>query len=353
MIENTPIIATWGIGPSYRKRVKHHILESLKSGYAGVMKYAILTDHPEDFEEIASETGLVTSIVNIHDIRKDFEWSIDKEFIPTSLDYENYGKEYVDNLKQAKHFSYGLHRFQLIDLAEKGYTKILFMDPDMKLNYDKINIKFSEEEFWEEFNTPINSMKGCVAENVGIYNSSKFVSSRCMGTYVSSLALQICTTVLYLLDEKFKKNKFRVLDSIQLTEGPFRYYNFRTPQEVYDYFLFWEESQRIIMSHPKLLQALTCGGYMYCDYLPVICANLYSGLEVENFSNIIYDMALYYEDRYFLPRNRDATLGLPLQPGKNLDEFFEINKVTETKCKELGVWPNVDPPYIYKLKNIL
>lgn len=347
-----PIIATWGIGPSYRKRVKSHILESFNSGYSDLLKYAILTDLPEDFKEISTQTGLVESVVNIHDIRKNFKWSIDKEYIPSGLDYENYGKEYVENLKQSKYFSYGLHRFQFLDLAEKGYTKILFIDPDMKINYDKIGEKFSEKEFWEEFNTLPNSVKGCVAENAGIVNTTQFVNSRCMGSYVSSVALQLCTTILYLLDQKFKKNKFQILRNVQLTEGPFRYYNFKSPEDVYNYFLYWEESQKIIMSNSKMIQALTCGGYMYCDYLPVICANIYSNLEVENFSNVIYDMALHYEDRYFLPRNRDATLGLPLQPGKDLEEFFELNKETEFKCKEVGVWPNVDPPYVYKLRDI-
>lgn len=346
-----PIIATWGVGPSYRRRVKQHILQSVNSGYDNIMDYAILTDLPEDFDEIAKQTGKIKFITNIHDARKNYEWSHKNEYIPTSIDYENYAKEYVENHQNDKMFSYALHRFALPDLAKFGYTKILFIDSDMKINYDKIGIEFTEEDFWKEFDTPINSVKGCVAETMGIINNTNWKESRCMGIYASSIALQTCSIVLYLLEKKFKKNRFYIPKNFDMTEGPFRYYNFENVEKVIEYFEFWEESQKIIMSDYYMKSSLLCGGYMYCDYTPVACANIYSNLTVENFSNVIYDIEVHYEDRYFLPKGTDATLGLPIKAAKSIDEFFEINKETEEKCKELGVWPNVDPKYIYSLKN--
>lgn len=351
MIQEKPIIATWGIGPSYRKRVKQHIIDSVESGYDNIMEYSILTDYPEDFDDISKETGKIKFLTNIHEVRKNFQWSIDREHIPNFLDYENYGKQYVENNRNNKHFSYGLHRYALPDLAAKGYTKILFIDPDMKINYEKINVEFSEEEFWSEFNTPINSVKGCVAETIAIKDYSTLQVSRCMGHNISIYALQICTAVLLQLDKIFNENKFRVLTSFDLTEGPFRFYNFRTSDDVTKYFQYWEESQKIIMTNDELIKYLSCGGYMYCDYLPVACANISLGLSIENFSNIIYDIAVHYEDRYFLPRNTDATLGLPINPAENLDEFLSINKETLETCTKAGAWPNIDPKYIYNLKD--
>lgn len=344
-----PIIATWGIGPSARRRVKSHILQSINSGYEHIMDYAILTDVPEDFEEIAKETGKIKLITNIHEVRKNYDWSIEKEPISYSTDYESYAQDWLEYFKQGKQFSYALHRYQLPDLAKNGYKRILFIDADMKINYEKIGVTFSEEFFWKEFDTPVNQLKGCIAEKLGIFNNTEFKWSNCIGQSISKEALQGVSIFLYLLEEKFKKNRFFIPVNFSLTEGPFRYYNFESTEKVNEYFEFWEEAQRLSLSNPRLRETLGFGGYILCDYSTVSAANIYSQLSIENFNNLIYDIELHYEDRYFLPRPFTASMGLPLKAAKNIDEFFEINKESYEIAKQHNVWPNVDPPVNYNL----
>lgn len=346
-----PIIATWGIGPAARRRVKLHISQSISSGYEHIMDYAILTDAPEEFEEIARETGKIKLITDIHEVRKNYEWSIEKEPISKYKDYENYAKDWLELFKQNKQFSYALHRYQLPDLAKNGYKKILFIDADMKINYQKIGVDFSEEYFWNEFDTPVNQLKGCIAEKLGIFNSTEFKWSSCIGSSISAHSLQGVSIFLYLLEQKFKKNKFFIPVNFSLTEGPFRYYNFESTDKVNEYFEFWEEAQKIALSNPQLTETLGFGGYMNCDYSTVAAANIYSQLTIENFNNIIYDIELHYEDRYFLPRLNTASCGFPIKPANSMDEFFEINKESYEKALEHNVWPNVDPQVNYKLNN--
>lgn len=357
MIQDRPIISTWGFGPSYRRRIKEQIKQAINSGYDKIMHYSILTDDIDDFAELADSTGIIVSLTNIHDIRKEFEWSVEYEHIPNSNDYENYGKEYVENLKVQKYFSYGLHRYNLLTLAKLGYTKILFMDSDQKINYEKIGTQFTEEQFWSEFDTPVNSMKGCVAERVGLLDNketfaTEFHWSRCMGVAVSKYALQLLSIVTYKLEELYNRNRFHLIQNYVQTEGPFRYYHFESAEKVKEYFDYWESAQKIIMTEPHLIGMLLSGGYMYCDYLPVSSANLYSKLTVLNFNNIIYDAQVYYEDRYFLPRFEDAALHIALTPANSVDEFFEKNEEALKQCLEHKVWPVKDPPHNYELNQI-
>ena len=62
------IIATWGLGPSYRDRVKENFAKSLSMGYSNTMDYVILTDVPSDFDELRSRTNKIVDVVNIHEV---------------------------------------------------------------------------------------------------------------------------------------------------------------------------------------------------------------------------------------------------------------------------------------------
>lgn len=346
-----PIIATWGIGPSYRKRVKNNIIEAINSGYNNIMDYAILTDLPEDFLELSEKTGRIKLISNIHDIRENYKWSVEHEHIPTPLDDKGYGVEYVENLKKCKLFSYALHRFGLIDLSKKGYTKIVFMDADMKIRYDKIGVDFTEEEFWKEFETEENSMKGCYGEVLQLNNDLKFTWSRSMGSTASIVALQMSSILVEYLRKIYNKKINPLITKLPVTEGPFRYYNFNSPEKVMEYFNIWNKSQQITLTDPYFLNTQNIGGYMLCDYITVAATNLICEMKVMHFTNVIYDMELYYEDRYFLPRNIAAITSLPIESAETQEEFFNKNKGVIDKSKELGdgLWPVVDPKYFNEM----
>ncbi len=72
-----------------------------------------------------------------------------------------------------------------------------------KTLYDKIvSGELTEEQFWDEFNTPVNSMKGCVAETVHIdQETQKFIGSNAMGIGQSLLSFQVCSILFDRLNQ--------------------------------------------------------------------------------------------------------------------------------------------------------
>ena len=58
-----PVVSIWGIGPSYRLRVKKHIEEALNSGYENIMEFVILTDDTDDFKELCEKTDKIKCII--------------------------------------------------------------------------------------------------------------------------------------------------------------------------------------------------------------------------------------------------------------------------------------------------
>jgi hypothetical protein len=351
---NKPIVSLWGFGPSYRNRVKLNILEAISMGYDNMMDYVVLTDYPEDFIEFAEQTDKIRAIVNIHDARKNHEWSHDLEFIPPSAtDPKAYGKEYNEALSKRKFFSYSLHRFIFPTIAELGYNKIVFMDGDVKLRYDKImSGELTEEQFWEEFNTPENSMKGCVYECVGNVPDSidgrkgtfDFKWSMAMGTGQSVGALQVCSIVLNELYEKHNILKDPIIERLELTEGPFRYYHFESAEKVADYFETWNYCIKKFYSNPILQNYQQCGGYMLCDYMPVATTNVFQNIKVLHFPNTVYSRQIHYTDRYFLPLTGGAPgLGTPFIPGENEEDFLEKNKDLKKIMESRNAWPHTEP----------
>lgn len=344
-----PIISTWGIGPSYRKRVKLNILDAMNSGYENTMDYIVLTDCPEDFEEFAKQTGKIKAIIDIHEEREKYPWSKELEYIPQSKnDEKDYGKEYLNNLSQDKLFSYSLHRFSFPTLAKLGYTKVVFMDSDVKIKYEKIGKDMTEEEFWEEFNTPQNSMKGFVAETVQIDPANNFTLrlARAMGSFQSMMSLQICSIVLYQMFKDKNINRPFLVDKFSICEGPFRYYHFSSPEKLQECFEAWNEAIRIIFSNHFMRHYQQCGGYMLCDYMPVAIANIFSDIQVLNFPNRVYNVHIHFEDRYFLPIGQGAPgLGIQFSPAETQEEFMERNKEVKKILDDRNAWPHQEPNY--------
>ena len=235
------IVSTWGIGPSYRNRVKYNIREALKTGYDNILDYVILTDYPEDFYDIAHETGKVKAIIDIREQNKNDFWSHEVEALPVkTMDHKEYGDSYKSLMQKNKWFSYGIHRYSLPKIASMGYNKLVFMDADVQLRYDKIvSGALSEEQFWSHFDTPVNSVKGCRKESVYIdHPSSEHPDSfrlkwACApGSSASAIFLQISSIVLSKMYEKYLINKPPYITHIDILEGPFRYFHFNTPQQL-------------------------------------------------------------------------------------------------------------------------
>ena len=79
-----PVISLWGLGPSYRRRVKLNILDAMSMGYDNMMDYVVLTDYPEDFTEFAEQTGKIKAIIDINKAREPYPWSQELEHIPSA-----------------------------------------------------------------------------------------------------------------------------------------------------------------------------------------------------------------------------------------------------------------------------
>jgi len=338
-----PIVSIWGIGPSYRLRVKTHIEESINSGYDNIMDFFILTDDVSDFDELLKKTDKIKGIANIHEERKKSIWP-QTEYIPNHLDAKQYGDEYRKNLHEDKMFSYSLHRYALPKIAELGYNKFVFLDGDVKIKYDKIGIEFSEEEFWKQFDTPSNSMKGCVKETLYIDRlTNKFTWAGAMGYDSSYSGLQSSSIVLNKLYETHGiKHRTPIVNNFEITEGPFRYYNFDSTEKLKKYFDIWDETTYYFFSNPHLKGCNQCGGYMLCDYLICGVTNIFNEMQVLNFPAQIYSRRVFFEDRYFLPP-RPAGLPEHFEPGDNLDDFYEKNKELVSKIKNVNAWPHIEP----------
>jgi hypothetical protein len=340
-----PIISLWGLGPSYRRRVKLNILDAISMGYSNIMDYVILTDYPEDFIELSEQTNKIKAIIDINKVRELYPWSIELEHIPTSSTNEKeYGEQYINNLQYGKMFSYSLHRFSFPTISQLGYNKIVFMDGDVKIRYDKIvSGELTEEQFWEEFNTPVNSMKGCVAENVYIdENTLQFNRSQAMGWDQSMLALQACSIIYHELCKKHNTHRYYLIQNLPITEGPFRYYHLKSPDKVKEVFDIWNDCIEITLSNPNLKSCQYCGGYMLCDYMPVATSNLYCGIQVLNFPNTVYNRQIHFEDRYFIPPGVPG-FGGNFNVGENLEDFMEKNKELKKMMDHHKAWPHTEP----------
>lgn len=343
-----PVISLWGFGPTYRKRVKLNIMEAVKSGYPDIMDYVILTDYPDDFKELSLLTGKILAVVNVHEMREQYPWSKELEFIPPSFNDEaKYALEYREAMSRGLDFNYSLHRFTFPKISELGINKIVFMDADVKIKYDLIGKSFSEQEFWAEFETNPNTMKGCVKETIGFKHledgSVRLITSMAMGGYQSKIGLQLASV---LVREAYRKygpgeNLAPILESMDITEGPFRFYHFDKPEKVKRYFDVWNDNIKLSTENRIYRNCNLCGGYMLCDYIPVAAANIYHSMNVEHFPNKVYQRQIWYEDRCFIPPAA-AGFNTRFEEAATQEEFFEKNKDLIEKMKHHKAWPHVE-----------
>ena len=120
-----------------------------------------------------------------------------------------------ENWKKGNKFSYALHRFSLPTFYELGYKKVLMCDCDVDIRYDLIGKDFTEFEFWDQFNTKPNSLKGCDLET---FDSRTHIDDPWRFNNIT-----MSNIIKYELGDQ-NINIFS--RECTQTEGPFRFYNF-------------------------------------------------------------------------------------------------------------------------------
>lgn len=355
MINQDTIIVTWGFGPTYRDRIKYQIDEASKVGYDKVMKYFILTDKVEDFVGLDKNIqDLIIDAVDIEELRKDDEFSKTYEPLPEKTDDDELYAKQIRDLSDNKGLllSYGLKRYVIKALAERGITKFLYMDSDIELFYKHIlEGKISEEDFWKEFNTPVNSVKGCGYERIyftGVNNNQmEFVWSRSAGVQDSKYAFQACSIVAdKYYSEIGHPESFEIITSLPILEGPLRLFNFDSPSKVMEYFNTFNHVYRLFLENRKLYETNLCGGYILCDYFPLALTNIIQRMESMHFTGKMFQFRVFFEDRFWgAPWHEDPSCDSEtkhLISTKNKKEFLEVNAKLIECMKAKNQWPSIN-----------
>lgn len=320
------IVGTWGIGPTYRKRVLHHIQKSIDSGYDNIFPYVVLTDKPDDFYEIQEKTGLIEKIVNVHTEREIYsKWSKEYEFIPNSLTEKEYGSEFRTELfLKNRSFSYGLHRFYFPTISQLGYRKFLHCDSDFDIRYDKIvSGQCTEKEFMDQFDTPVYTMKGCDLETFTIDEH------RWRSPWNNSNIILACH-LRYILSKEFGIESYKHLTPFfTQTEGPFRFYHFELPEDIHKYFTYYDKGVEIVLKDEVFRKHCQPQIYAYVDNVIAAVVNELMNIEPLLFSKDWHTANIYYEDRHFLPTGHIVHFpdgeALSLQDTDSVSEFLEKN----------------------------
>lgn len=356
MIEKETIIASCTFGPTYRDRLKFQIEEAASLGYDKVMKHFIITDRVEDFVGLDKKLqSMIIDVVDIEDMRKDDEFSKMYEPLPEEkVDEEIHAQQLRYNSDQRRLlFSYNLRRYSFKGMAERGISKFLLIDNDVKVNYDNIfKNNISEEDFWNVFNIPSNCIKGCGYETLkwspemGEDNTIRLVWSRSMGNRDSMLALQACSVVAYQYYlETQNLQKFNIIDKLEVLEGGLRLYNFENAEKLNQYFNTMNRVCKIFLENDNLRNCNLAGGYILCDYLPTSLTNIIENISAQHFPGHMFEFRNFFEDRFWGPPYIYHPLceGEPKHflPAKNRKEFYEINAKMITAMKSTNQWPYI------------
>jgi hypothetical protein len=337
MIMNIPkvLVSIWGCGPSYRDRVKFTIQKAIDTGYPHILPYIILTDVPCDFDELRSKTDKIIDVIDIHAEREKYSpWSEEFEYLcQEKYDEQKYGEEFVNALKEDKHFSYATHRFVFPRIAELGYNRFLHSDADVDILYDKIvDGKLSEEEFWEQFNTPVNSMKGNDMEQRSLDGFGAHYFNICI------ISSNILRYEIQRLHPEYNHLCCLKIDYTQ-TECSFRYYHLADTSMILKYFELWDEIAHIMLPHRDLKQILGGPGYVRIDNIMHSVLTDTLKIKILNFGKEYHHANLPNADRYFMPRVMGIDINgvhTSFSPAKTRAEFMEINKEMIAVLKERG-----------------
>lgn len=343
---NDIIVSTYGIGPMYRKRIIHNITKALDTGYDNIMPYIILTDKPDDFNELRDKTNKIIDVLNIHELRDKYApWSIEYEYISRELEEEAYAIDYRKNsLQLGNHFSNAVHRFSLPRIHELKYKKLLWCECDTDIRYDKIvSGEITEEKFWSVCDIPVNSVRGCDLqtwshphdrhswdnENIIMGNILRFV---------------MCQRHPEYLNTHQPEGPYFLRQSHTQTEG-IRYYHLQNHEMVLTYFNLWDEVMKLCMTTKEFATHLKIGGgYIYIDNTPITVVNDLLGIAKLELPKWWHQVNIYFADRHSIPRGVHWNVNgksMGLQPANTVAKFHEINAELIEYLKSIGQWPSI------------
>jgi len=318
------VIATWGIGPSFRTRVK----ENIKLHAGKPVKYVILTDLVDDFQDVMDSPSIL-SIIDIFWLIKEKQIDIGAEFIPSSRLEPEYAIEFRTRVGS---FSYNARRFLFLMLAQRSITKFIMIDPDVYLKMS--------DDYLTQIDIPANTVSGIHREVIHAQLAEQNIMhvSNALGSQESVKLFQCMPHILQLMDPQGFPSGF---ERIHITEGPLRYYHFSTVDQLKKYFDVWNQSV-YLLTHSRWMASLICGpGYMTSDYTPFAISNILCGMNVTDFPRHLATVNVFYEDRYFWPRsslgsNNDFVMT------NTIDEFYEKNTDEINYLKSVSGWPHKD-----------
>jgi hypothetical protein len=235
-------------------------------------------------------------------------------------------------------------------LAKKNITKFLYMDSDIELFYKFISTgRITEEQFWNEFDIPVNCIKGCGSERLYIGDMDdnqkvEFVWSRTAGIGDSKKALQACSIVSHkYYNEIGAPDNFEIITSLPILEGPVRLYNFESSEKLLKYFNTLNHVYRLFLETPELYKTNLCGGYILCDYLPLSLTNIIEDVSVKHFPGWLFQFRVFFEDRFWgSPWYVNEDCGCEknyLVSTKSKVDFLEVNAKLIECMKENNQWP--------------
>jgi hypothetical protein len=341
---NDVVLATWGIGPSFRHRVIENIKAHQQMTSDKKMKYVIMTDLVSDFDEIRNTTDLILEVVDIFELIEKWNITLVNEFIPQSRVEPEYAIEFQSKVG---HFSYNAKRFILLRLYELNITRFMMIDPDVYLKYPT---QESLLNYLTVLDIPTQSLAGIHNETVKITsqvdsqgNAGGFINAtRCYGQETIRFVHHV-QYLLYRIGVEFQKryNKYhnyspRNFTQFEFNEGPFRYYNFESSEHLLDYFYAWNLAREIIASDSSTFSLLAGPGYMHSDFASVVLANTFLNINVIEFPRHLIDVHVFNEDRYFCPR------AAGLQKTTTMKEFYKINQDLINDLKQKNSWTLVN-----------
>lgn len=292
-------ISFWAIGPSYRNYLKRNIKHLLRTS-ADVFKFTILTDAPEEFAEIKALTNKCLKILDLNEERKDCTWSFEYEVIPSEKTEAEYGREFRENLKNGKRFSYSLHRFAIPYFIKHNITKFFFVDPDVHFNFGGDGVS-SLQEYLDKFFTVDDS------------------ASHLFGVRLSTTRQKVNDDYYRILCEQLQINGDWPDDKpYPQADGPFRFYNFASTQELQRFYDIWNAGVKITLDHEECWPA---HGPVFIND-EVLLGAIYSILHTNIYQT--HHMSIYVLDRvdnrYFEP-----SIG-GFEITDTYEEFLQVNK---------------------------
>lgn len=283
------VIATWGIGPSYKKCVCEYVEEMISNNILYDLHIVIMTDdvnyvtHRLPYDE-------VKRVVNVHDLRSQYQQNT-TEFIPNTLDASEYRMQMENNMNQYNQtFSYNIKRFLFPVLAEMGYNKFFIADPD--------HIIIFTDKLLEAVNIEENCISGILHHEIKIDVSTPppwaFVSSGALG-YESYMVFADYRWFLQLVLNKLGMDKYApsAHNGIDLSEGPLRLFHFRNIDDVLLYFTYWNTIVEIAYSSRELQYFVKSIGELMSDFMPVSMAAKLMNMKFINFDRSLYDPRVY------------------------------------------------------------